>query len=174
MNLLESQPTWEFKTGNSFNCLHKCEPQIHGKEQTWVLEGQWYLYALLESPKYTHHQWSYVRAPLCWGAPSTTGPVRLPTEQIPRQRTLFFANSAVSYGLDSSSQGYVQTGFWDVALGLCELSPPRRGTAEALSEGPFNVDTNMRLPNEEMGWGCYLSPGSPSTGWKPMNPNGIG
>lgn len=83
---------------------------------------------------------------------STTEPMGLlssllPTEQIPGQRTSFLANRAVLCGLDSSSQGYVQTGCWHVALGLCELSP--QGEAQLnpwpqLPVGPSNVDTDVQ------------------------------
>ena len=83
---------------------------------------------------------------------STTEPMGLlssllQTEQIPGQRTSLFANRAVLRGLDSSSQGYVQTGCWHVALGLCELSP--QGEAQLnpwpqLPVGPSNVDTDVQ------------------------------
>lgn len=67
--------------------------------------------------------------------------------RFPGQRTLFFANRAVLCGLDSSSQGYVQTGCWHVALGLWELSP--QGEAQLnpwpqLPVGPSNVDTDVQ------------------------------
>lgn len=53
-------------------------------------------------------------------------------------------------------QGYVQAGCWDVALGLCELSPPKRRHCSRPGPNcqwaPLRLTPIFRLPREEMGW----------------------
>lgn len=170
MNLLESQPTWEFKTGNSFNCLHKCEPQIHGKEHTYVLEGQWYIYAHSDSLQYTHHQWSYVRAPLCWGAPSkAANRNRFQDRELCSSLT---ALGPVGWTAPARVMYRLGSGVW---LWVCvNWAPQGEAQQKPCQRALLMLTPTLRLPSEEMGWGCYLSPGNPSTGWKPMSPNGIG
>lgn len=93
---------------------------------------------------------------------STSGPMRLlssllPTEQNPRRRTWFFTNRAVSPGLCTS---------WDVALGLCELSPSKGRHCSRPGPNcrwaPLRLTPIFRLPREEMGW--WLLP----LQWKPF------
>lgn len=121
---------------------------------------------LSESPTIPATTSGIVSARHCAVGHSTTEPMRLlssllPTEQIPRQRTSFFRElrsslTAVSWGLDSSSQGYVQTGCWHVALSLCELSPPKKRHSSI--PGPncqwalLMLTPMFRLRREEMGW----------------------
>lgn len=104
-----------------------------------------------ESPTIPATTSGIVSARHCAVGHSTTEPTRLlssslPTEQIPRQRTSLFRElrswlTAVSRLVDSSSQGYVQTGCWHVALSQeeAQLNPWPQ-----LPVGPSNVDTDVQ------------------------------
>lgn len=136
--------TWEFTTGNSCNCVHTYEPQIHGKEDFMFWK---------DSNTFPHFQKVSVSATAsetlsehhCAVGHSTSESMRLssllPTEQNPRWRTWFFTNRAVSPGLCTS---------WVLGRGSGSVwtePPQKKALLKAwpqLSVGPFKVDTNIQ------------------------------